>query len=242
MILHTNVSGEGEAMVFLHTDLQTGRTDFQFQQDYFKQTYQIIAPDLRGHGNSFSENFNNYFHDSVLDLLETLESLNISQAHFAGNSLGALVAILFAQDHPQYVKSLTISGIIPYKPDQWKKLHHKEVDKQRQLLRNEASVAYFNQLHNTNWREIIYLERNENWYPFAELKSLPAMNVPILYIAGDKNVHELSGITQFSASNNFHVAVLPFASHYIHTEQPELYTAILEEFILKPAHSMKEIR
>ncbi|WP_342387527.1 hypothetical protein [Salinicoccus bachuensis] len=31
MILHTDVSGEGDAVVFLHTGLQTGETELEIQ-------------------------------------------------------------------------------------------------------------------------------------------------------------------------------------------------------------------
>ncbi|WP_367593488.1 alpha/beta fold hydrolase [Heyndrickxia camelliae] len=53
-MLHTTVFGEGEAILFLHTGLQTGETDFQYQANYFQQHYRILLPDLRGHGKSTS--------------------------------------------------------------------------------------------------------------------------------------------------------------------------------------------
>ncbi|WP_404451516.1 hypothetical protein LG329_14425 [Virgibacillus necropolis] len=45
MILHTEIYGTGEPLVFLHTGLQTGTTDFEQQTEYFKQNYQVILPD-----------------------------------------------------------------------------------------------------------------------------------------------------------------------------------------------------
>ena len=61
MILHTTVLGRGEALVFLHTGLQTGATDYLYQIDYFKDSYNIILPDLRGHGHSTTNNLSNFF-------------------------------------------------------------------------------------------------------------------------------------------------------------------------------------
>ena len=51
LILHTEIIGEGEPLVFLHTGLQTGMTDFNYQREYFKNKYKVILPDLRGHVN-----------------------------------------------------------------------------------------------------------------------------------------------------------------------------------------------
>ncbi|WP_369903297.1 alpha/beta fold hydrolase [Bacillus manliponensis] len=75
MILHTEVLGDGEPIVFLHTGLQTGLTDFEYQREYFKGKYKIILPDLRGHGNSVENDFTNFFEDSALDIAETLNNL-----------------------------------------------------------------------------------------------------------------------------------------------------------------------
>ena len=60
MILHTEIFGNGEPIVFLHTGLQTGLTDFEYQREYFQKNFKVILPDLRGHGNSKAEDFSNF--------------------------------------------------------------------------------------------------------------------------------------------------------------------------------------
>lgn len=92
MILHTEKSGDGETIIFLHTGLQTGRTELTEQDAYFREKYQVILPDLRGHGKSVSEAYSNYFKESANNLLETMDHFGIASAHVAGCSLGALVA------------------------------------------------------------------------------------------------------------------------------------------------------
>ncbi len=57
MILHTKVIGEGEPVIFLHTGLQTGETDFVYQQNKLQDSYKVILPDLRGHGESKVEEY-----------------------------------------------------------------------------------------------------------------------------------------------------------------------------------------
>ncbi|MGG0179133.1 alpha/beta fold hydrolase, partial [Gottfriedia acidiceleris] len=65
MLLNTEVLGKGEPIVFLHTGLQTGMTDFDYQRNYFVQKKKVILPDLRGHGKSTSSDLSNYFIDSA---------------------------------------------------------------------------------------------------------------------------------------------------------------------------------
>ncbi|UOQ45169.1 alpha/beta hydrolase [Halobacillus salinarum] len=240
MILHTHLTGEGDPLVFLHTGLQTGSTDFEYQREYFREHYKLVCPDLRGHGNSFSEDFNDYFYDTARDLKETLDYLNIPSVQIVGCSLGALVGIIFAKYYPDYVRSLVISGVTPTKPENWEDIHEKEVDFQRQLLRDQNLVSHFNQLHNTNWRELIYLVRQDNWYPFEETHSLADIKAPILYIVGEGNAHEVTGAVYYPKYSKVHVSVLPFASHLVHSEQPEIYTKILENFLHKTALQKEE--
>lgn len=80
MILHTSIQGNGEPLLFLHTGLQTGNTDFQYQQDFFKDSYRVFAPDLRGHGHSVSHDIENFFLDSAQDLLETINHYELGSS------------------------------------------------------------------------------------------------------------------------------------------------------------------
>lgn len=60
MILHTELKGSGEALVFLHSGLQTAATDFLPQLNMFMNDYRIISPDLRGHGKSVNVDISNF--------------------------------------------------------------------------------------------------------------------------------------------------------------------------------------
>ena len=232
MILHTNISGNGVPMVFLHSGLQTGDTDFEFQKEYFAKKYQLISPDLRGHGNSFSEDLHNYFEDAALDLLETLNHYEINKIHLVGSSLGSLVAIKFAQFYPERIITLTLSGITTVKPENWMELHKEDVAHQLSLLSNEEAVTYFDELHGQSWRRFIHMGKNANWYPFEDMKLLNCCSIPTLVIVGEGNQNETNIATEYPRINpNVHIAIVPFASHLVHSQQPKLFSIILEEFI-----------
>ena len=234
MILHTEVMGKGEPVVFLHTGLQTGLTDFEYQRDHFEKSYTIILPDLRGHGKSSEDDFSNYFEDCAQDLTETLKSLEIESAHIVGCSLGALVGLFFAKRFSTMVKSVTLSGITAEKPDDWLKMNKEDVATQTQLLQNEEVVHHFNQLHQSNWKQFLYMARNDDWYPFHETNNLNGIHVPILFIIGEGSKHETKSAMDYSKmKDNVHVAIFPFAGHLVHSEQPLIYTEILEEFLIK---------
>lgn len=232
MILHTSIQGSGEPIVFLHTGLQTGNTDFQNQQDFFKDNFQVFAPDLRGHGQSSSEDIENFFMDSAQDLLETINHYHLTKVHLVGCSLGAIVAVQFARLFPERVQTLTVSGIMPVKPDNWLELHRQDVSTQEKILVNDEYIHYFNQLHISNWRNFIYLGKEEDWYPFEEMLSMYHFQFPVLYIVGEKNAHERVGAVLYPEKNeHIHVAVVPLAGHSVHEDQPVVYTSIVDGFL-----------
>ncbi|HEO8420372.1 MAG: alpha/beta hydrolase [Niallia sp.] len=234
MILHTSIQGNGEPIVFIHTGLQTGLTDFEYQRDFFQSHYQVISPDLRGHGQSVVSNCSNYFDESANDLLETFKHLGIDSAHIVGGSLGALVAIIFSKTYPEKVKSLTISGVIPLKPSEWQEIHRKEVEQQTHLLKNEEVTAYFNQIHMGDWRELLLTTQDPAWYPFQKIKDIHSLKMPILCIVGEGKREEVEGACYYQERNsNVHIAVVPFAAHLVQDEQPDIYTRILESFLMK---------
>ncbi|ANU22032.1 alpha/beta fold hydrolase [Planococcus donghaensis] len=232
MILHTEQVGSGEPIVFLHTGLQAGTTDFEYQREYFKSSFQIILPDLRGHGKSINNNLSNFFEDSAVDLSHTLDAEGVESAHIVGASLGALVGLFFAKRFPEKVKSLTLSGITPEKPEDWLEMHKQEVRFQTELLENNEAIAYFDQLHLSDWKHLLDVVRNSEWYPFGETKDLTDIKSPILLIVGEGNPNETKGaITYPLMQDNVHVSIIPFASHLVHSEQPKLYSEILNLFL-----------
>ncbi|MFP3355758.1 alpha/beta hydrolase [Planococcus sp. SIMBA_143] len=232
MILHTESFGTGEPIVFLHSGLQTGLTDFEYQRDYFKEHYQVIVPDLRGHGNSVSTDLSDNFESNAQDLAETLERLGIESAHIVGASFGALVGIVFAKRFPSKVKSLTISGVTAEKPDNWAQLREQETRNQQQIFKYEETNAYFDQLHKGDWRKLIEMGQSEEWYPFEETNDLSGIHAPILYIAGEGNPNETKGVLYYPGKHeNVRVSVIPFASHLVHAEQAELHAKTLELFL-----------
>ncbi|ANU16450.1 alpha/beta hydrolase [Planococcus maritimus] len=232
MILHSVEVGTGEPIVFLHTGLQTGMTDFEYQREFFKDSFRVVLPDLRGHGQSINNDLSNFFKDAARDLLDTLEKKEMSSIHIVGASLGALVGLFFAKRFPEKVKSLTLSGITPGKPENWNQMHKEDVAVQTQLLQNEEAIHHFDQLHAADWKQFLYMARNDEWYPFEETKDLAGIRSPILLIVGEGNPNETTGAISYrSMHENVHVSIIPFASHLVHMEQPKLYSEVLKLFL-----------
>lgn len=117
-------------------------------------------------------------------------------------------------------------------PDNWLDLQKEDVEVQAQLLQNDEAINYFDKLHKSDWRQFLYMGRDEEWYPFEETKDLDGIDSPVLYMVGEGNRAETKGALVYPLmKEDVHVSIIPFASHLVHSEQPEIYTKILEVFI-----------
>ncbi|MCP4141979.1 MAG: alpha/beta fold hydrolase [Chloroflexi bacterium] len=101
------ISGEGETLVFVH-GLGSSSQDWKFQRDFFSKSFQVIAYDVRGHGQSEKPKGPYSVPLFAKDLAELLNELNVEKAHIVGLSMGGWIAFQFAVDYPEKLRSMTI--------------------------------------------------------------------------------------------------------------------------------------
>ncbi len=78
----------------------------------------VIAPDLRGHGNSevITDASGYSFDQMVKDLHGLLEHLAIARCDLLGHSAGGMVALRLALAHPESLRSLILLNTAPETP------------------------------------------------------------------------------------------------------------------------------
>ena len=76
--------------------------------DYLRSNYQVIAPDLRGHGESGKPTTGYHFQDYIGDLRALINHLGWRQAHILGHSWSAKIAAIWATKQPEVFKSLIL--------------------------------------------------------------------------------------------------------------------------------------
>ncbi len=101
--LHYQMSGSGKPVVLIH-GLTANSLFFRKQIPAFSKHFQVIAPDLRGHGESETLDDHLTLTRLAEDLKQLLTELNISKASLIGWSMGAHVIF-------EYIKNYTCSTI-----------------------------------------------------------------------------------------------------------------------------------
>ncbi len=116
MQLYWDVHGEGEPLLWLHGSLGHG-PDWQH---IFKEPpagYQVIAPDLRGHGRSTGAGATYSFKQSALDMFALLDHLGVDRAKVIGLSGGGITALHMATLEPSRIAAMVAISAPPTFPE-----------------------------------------------------------------------------------------------------------------------------
>lgn len=234
MILNTYVNGEGKPLILFHSFGNTGSSMYEEVMQFFvDKKYQVFRPDLRGHGGSVGE-IKDYFSYAADDVKDTLNFFGIKKCHIAGVSYGGIEALLFAQKYPDYVSSLTVSGIFPIKPTGWEQSEQEEAEGLKSIRSNSDIASILDEMHGGgDWRSLFQsvIEGGED-YPFDQVSNVSDISVPMLCISGGSSKKEVANALNFKRLNpEIHISVIPFAGHLVSEDQPLIYAQTLHCFV-----------
>lgn len=113
------VYGQGHPLVLIHGWSNEGRYWEEFGYiSALSPEYQLIVPDLRGHGTSDTPIDRNFSDEACAsDVRSVMDDIGIDSAHIFGFSLGGWVAFELAATSPERVRGLVVLGAHPYAED-----------------------------------------------------------------------------------------------------------------------------
>lgn len=152
MQMYYEIYGQGEPVVLLHGFTGSGQNWHPMVADLAKE-FQLIVPDLRGHGHSTNP-ANAFTHrQSALDVFALLDHLGIEHFKAMGISTGGMTLLHMATQQPDRVEAMVLIGATIYFPEQareimrqttiesrtdqdweWMRQNHKEGDEQIKAL------------------------------------------------------------------------------------------------------------
>ena len=108
--------GEGEPLLLLHGGGGAG-VNWRLIFDSPPQHYQLIVPDLRGHGRSTNPGYAMTFRQLASDVLGLLDGLNVGTFKAIGMSMGAKTLLHIATQQPARVEAMVLVSAAPYFPE-----------------------------------------------------------------------------------------------------------------------------
>ena len=109
-IHYTDMGGDGEPVVLVHS--YTSSSDMWSKAGFEpSDDFRFIALDVRGHGQSGQpEGDEAYGAEMAEDVVRLMDHLDLDDAHLAGYSMGAEIALKVATEYPERVSSLVVGG------------------------------------------------------------------------------------------------------------------------------------
>jgi 3-oxoadipate enol-lactonase len=106
---HCRIDGDQGPWVMLSHGLATDMTMWDELTDALKSRYRVLRYDARGHGGSAATEGDYTLAMLVADAVGILDALDVAQTHFAGLSMGGMIAQGLMLDHPNRIKSAVIA-------------------------------------------------------------------------------------------------------------------------------------
>ncbi|GMN10750.1 alpha/beta hydrolase [Croceitalea sp. MTPC9] len=221
----------------------------------FKEHFNILLLDLRGHGNSkpnlkdaFSDK---YTFDSITDdIVEVIDYEGVKKSHFIGISLGTILIRNLAEKYPDRVASMVMGGAIM-------KLNFRSQVLMRLGVIFKSIVPYiwlykffaFVIMPNKNHRESrllfvreakkLYQKEFIRWFkltseinPLLRFFRTVDIEIPTLYIMGGEDYLFLPTIEKVVKSHQMsQLAVIDNCGHVVNVEQPIVFNNSVIEYL-----------
>lgn len=214
--IYYETHGNGEPLVLLHYFSGSHKVWEQWV-DSLAQDYQLIIPDLRGHGNSTNPSNKFRHEDSAKDIYALMDELDIEKFKAIGASSGGMTLIHMATMDSTRIKSMVLVGATSYFgeldrevkkastfetiPESWLsdlRIHHPGGDNQIKLLLKQ-------------FRASAYVYDDMNFTP----PYLSQIKCPTLIIHGDNDEYFPIDIPveMYKAIPDSHLWVVPNGGH-----------------------------
>jgi len=244
-----------QPLVLLHGLFGMSDNWYSIARNIAEEGYYILVPDQRNHGRSGHSNIHNY-PAMVDDLLEFLDEQELEQTCLLGHSMGGKTSMQFAFDYPERVQKLIVADMSPALSERGD-IHAGIIDTLLQLDlsafdgRQEVAEAMKDQITNARLRH--FLQKNLYWKDrgslgwrvnleairenlneiFLPVETAAPFEKPVLFIRGGRSDYvpddDIPLIEELFPQAK--VRTLPGASHWLHAEDPDGFTAEVLYFL-----------
>ena len=133
--------------------------------NYLAERYHIVAPDMRGHGESSKPEQNYHFADAIADLEALMDHLNWSAAHIVGHSWTGKLAAIWAKQHPErFLSMILVDPIFIGRMPSWLKITFPLLYRFLSFLKGMGPFASYEQAQ----EQARQLKQYQGWSPWQQ--------------------------------------------------------------------------
>ena len=241
--IYYETSGEGSALLFAHG--AGGNAAIWFQQTaHFAERFTCIAFDHRGFARSPAPPSTLTAAQFRDDALAVLDAEGVDRAHVVAQSMGGYTALRLALDAPDRVASVTLSGTSGGLPNEQPSEALKALVSGNASAGIAATMAQATKADKPKMALYAAISAFNTAFSFAKLAGLvgsggPSLAdagriaCPVLFVAGREDpLFSPSLLTSYVPHfPNARITVVEDAGHSPYYEQPEVFNALLDEFL-----------
>ncbi len=219
---HTIEQGQGPTLILLHGNGE--RCDyFEHQIPFFSKQYRVIAIDTRGHGQSPRGEKDFTIKQFAEDLYDFMNERNLDKAILLGFSDGGNIALTFALRHPEKVDRMIVDGANLF-PSGVRPFYQWPVEIGYRIAKSFAAKSQ-NAKSNA---EMLGLMVNE---PHIDPKDLSKLTMPVLVVAGTRDMIKKSHTELISQSLPNAELVFLEGDHFVAHKHPQAFNLAVDHFL-----------
>ncbi|MEJ2597897.1 MAG: alpha/beta hydrolase [Anaerolineales bacterium] len=262
--LHTGVTieysltgpAQADTLLFVH-GLGPNLHQFEPQERYFSQHFQVLLVSLRGHGGSSVPDHPTEKDFTVGqlagDVKALLAELDIRQAHFIGNSLGGLIGYRLLETEAKLLSSLTTFGttaelhtssaMVWFLTSLTRTLGPSILGKLAGVSTKDKAVArqISAMFAAANKNAIWMTQKNISDYDYTPV--LQDRNLPMLLVRSQQdaeiNAQLDSTLDVLQQNPNFQLRELEGVGHFVNMENPQAFNWVLSDFLTEVTENMR---
>ena len=242
--------GEGEVILLLH-GLGSTKADWDLQEDAFSEDFRIIAPDLRGHGNSSKpREIEDYgIPECAEDMKLLLDALGISKCMLVGFSMGGAVAFEMAVRYESMISKMVIVNTAP-DFNELGEMGEQMIKERTKMLRSQGMNAMAEKVADGMFPNEDQKHLRQAFYDRASANDLEAyynsfitlmewgigekvrnIKIPTLVVASDLDYTPVELKESYTSKlKNAELVVIKNSRHGVTMDQPEQFNKALLKF------------
>jgi 3-oxoadipate enol-lactonase len=247
-LLHHRIDGHGPRIVLLHP-IGLDHTCFDPLVADLSGEFQVLRPDLRGHGLSSLATPATGLSDYAGDVQRLVESLSFGPAAIVGFSFGGMIAQVLALSAPPLVRALVVSACPCTLSDEGRRMMRARADRaEREGIAasvDETMTRWFTEEFRQSGGDEPVRRRllgddvqmwAQAWRAIAALDTAPqlhAIAAPTLCLAGEVDLASPPRAVQAIADRvpGARFEVVPAAPHMLFIEQPHAVARAIADFL-----------
>ncbi len=253
--LHFVEHGEGLPVVLLH-GFPLDHTIWRDQVDALSTSYRVIAPDLRGHGESPAQGDTYAMETLAADVAAVLDACRVTRAVWVGHSMGGYITMAALRTMPERVRAAAFVATHPHADPPEKRLQRiQSADKivleggTSEVILSMMGVLFAPALDRQSaiaQRVKDSMQRTKSGGFIGALRgmaerpdsvaTLQSAGIPTVVIAGAQDqVVEPDTARAFAQTVGAPLHMIDNAGHMVMVEQPDATTQALQMFLQRVA-------